>query len=60
LLKFIKNEYNKVLDLELQLKLASDIALGMNYLHCEAPFQIIHRDLKSDNSKWKFSIFFQI
>jgi sterile alpha motif and leucine zipper-containing kinase AZK len=28
---------------------AHDIALGMNYLHSEAPIKIIHRDLKSNN-----------
>lgn len=28
---------------------AGDIARGMNYLHSEAPVQIIHRDLKSTN-----------
>lgn len=35
--------------LELILKWAHDIALGMNYLHSEAPLKIIHRDLKSNN-----------
>ncbi len=35
--------------LNLLLKWAHDIALGMNYLHYEAPFKIIHRDLKSSN-----------
>jgi sterile alpha motif and leucine zipper-containing kinase AZK len=35
--------------LDLILTWAIDIALGMNYLHCEAPFKIIHRDLKSNN-----------
>jgi sterile alpha motif and leucine zipper-containing kinase AZK len=39
------NEYG----LELILKWAHDIALGMNYLHSEAPIKIIHRDLKSNN-----------
>ena len=39
------NEYG----LELILKWAHDIALGMNYLHSEAPIKIIHRDLKSSN-----------
>ncbi|XP_066302826.1 mitogen-activated protein kinase kinase kinase 20-like [Branchiostoma lanceolatum] len=28
---------------------ARDIALGINYLHNEAPFTVIHRDLKSKN-----------
>ena len=40
---------HKELKLELLLKLAHDIALGMNYLHSEAPHKIIHRDLKSNN-----------
>ena len=31
------------------LQWATDIARGMNYLHSEAPVQIIHRDLKSTN-----------
>ena len=30
---------------------ARDIALGMNYLHEEAPVTVIHRDLKSKNGK---------
>ncbi|KAI0234971.1 Mitogen-activated protein kinase kinase kinase 20 [Lamellibrachia satsuma] len=28
---------------------AKDIAMGMNYLHAEAPVKVIHRDLKSKN-----------
>ncbi|XP_062714401.1 mitogen-activated protein kinase kinase kinase 11-like isoform X2 [Aedes albopictus] len=28
---------------------AVQIARGMNYLHCEAPISVIHRDLKSSN-----------
>ena len=35
--------------LGLLLNWAHDIALGMNYLHYEAPIKIIHRDLKSNN-----------
>ena len=35
--------------LSLLLKWAHEIALGMNYLHSEAPIKIIHRDLKSNN-----------
>lgn len=35
--------------LDLILKWAHDIALGMNYLHSEAPIKILHRDLKSNN-----------
>ncbi|XP_067934846.1 mitogen-activated protein kinase kinase kinase 20-like isoform X2 [Watersipora subatra] len=31
------------------LQWAKEIALGMNYLHCEAPVKVIHRDLKSKN-----------
>lgn len=37
--------------LDLILRWAKDIARGMNYLHEEAAFQIIHRDLKSTNGK---------
>ena len=40
--------------LSLLLKWAHEIALGMNYLHSEAPIKIIHRDLKSNNGKNKF------
>ena len=28
---------------------AKDIAMGVNYLHHEAPYKVIHRDLKSKN-----------
>lgn len=31
---------------------AQQIAVGMHYLHEEAPIQLIHRDLKSSNSKY--------
>ena len=37
--------------LTLLLHWAHEIALGMNYLHAEAPLKIIHRDLKSNNGK---------
>ena len=40
--------------LGLILQWAHDIALGMNYLHYEAPVKIIHRDLKSNNGKREF------
>lgn len=33
------------------LQWSQQIALGMNYLHCEAPAHVIHRDLKSRNSE---------
>jgi len=33
------------------LQWAREIALGMNYLHNEAPVKVIHRDLKSKNGK---------
>lgn len=38
--------------LGLILNWAHDIALGMNYLHSEAPMKIIHRDLKSNNGEY--------
>ena len=38
------------------LQWSQQIALGMNYLHCEAPAHVIHRDLKSRNSKGCHSI----
>ncbi|XP_078702996.1 mitogen-activated protein kinase kinase kinase 20-like [Branchiostoma floridae x Branchiostoma belcheri] len=37
------------LGFERTLTWARDIALGINYLHNEAPFTVIHRDLKSKN-----------
>ncbi|XP_006818517.1 mitogen-activated protein kinase kinase kinase 20-like [Saccoglossus kowalevskii] len=37
------------LDFKHILAWSRDIALGMNYLHNEAPFKVIHRDLKSKN-----------
>jgi serine/threonine protein kinase len=37
--------------LNLILRWAKDIALGMNYLHEETVMKIIHRDLKSTNGK---------
>lgn len=40
--------------LGLILNWAHDIALGMNYLHYEAPMKIIHRDLKSNNGTFRF------
>ncbi|KAL3831637.1 hypothetical protein ACJMK2_023365 [Sinanodonta woodiana] len=39
------------LDFQQILKWAREIARGMNYLHCEAPVKVIHRDLKSKNGK---------
>ncbi|XP_064613918.1 mitogen-activated protein kinase kinase kinase 20-like [Liolophura sinensis] len=38
-----------VLDFQCILQWAKEIALGMNYLHEEAPVTVIHRDLKSKN-----------
>ena len=49
---------NKEYDLDLILKWAKDIALGMNYLHEEAIVKIIHRDLKSTNGLLKLSWIF--
>eukprot|EP00112_Aurelia_sp_Birch-Aquarium-sp1_P002098 Seg1228.1 transcript_id=Seg1228.1/GoldUCD/mRNA.D3Y31 product="Mitogen-activated protein kinase kinase kinase 20" protein_id=Seg1228.1/GoldUCD/D3Y31 len=40
---------NDVLDFKSILQWAKEIASGINYLHNEAPFKIIHRDLKSKN-----------
>ncbi|CAB4005092.1 mitogen-activated kinase kinase kinase MLT isoform X2, partial [Paramuricea clavata] len=40
---------SKELQFEQIVKWATDISKGMNYLHYEAPFKIIHRDLKSKN-----------
>ena len=37
--------------LNLILRWAKDIAVGMNYLHEETVMKIIHRDLKSTNGK---------
>lgn len=34
------------------LQWSQQIALGMNYLHREAPVHVIHRDLKSRNSEY--------
>ena len=31
---------------------AKQIAMGMNYLHYEAPVPVIHRDLKSKNGEY--------
>eukprot|EP00268_Persea_americana_P051100 TRINITY_DN5620_c0_g1_i10.p1 TRINITY_DN5620_c0_g1~~TRINITY_DN5620_c0_g1_i10.p1 ORF type:complete len:342 (+),score=54.74 TRINITY_DN5620_c0_g1_i10:2458-3483(+) len=39
---------NQTLDLRRRLRMALDVARGMNYLHCRNP-PIIHRDLKSSN-----------
>ncbi|XP_065053737.1 mitogen-activated protein kinase kinase kinase 20-like [Rhopilema esculentum] len=40
---------NHTLDFKNILQWAKEIAAGLNYLHNEAPFKIIHRDLKSKN-----------
>ncbi|ESO97140.1 hypothetical protein LOTGIDRAFT_180583 [Lottia gigantea] len=45
---YLKNPENE-LDFNQILKWAREIATGMNYLHCEAPIKVIHRDLKSKN-----------
>ncbi|XP_050419090.1 mitogen-activated protein kinase kinase kinase 20 [Patella vulgata] len=45
---YLKNPENE-LDFNQILKWAREIATGMNYLHCEAPVKVIHRDLKSKN-----------
>lgn len=34
---------------------AKQIAMGMNYLHYEAPIPVIHRDLKSKNGETELS-----
>lgn len=48
--EFIKHhDLYEEFGLNLILNWAHDIALGMNYLHSEAPMKIIHRDLKSNN-----------
>ncbi|RWR80771.1 serine/threonine-protein kinase EDR1 isoform X1 [Cinnamomum micranthum f. kanehirae] len=39
---------NQTLDLRRRLRMALDVARGMNYLHCRNP-PIVHRDLKSSN-----------
>ncbi|XP_046846393.1 mitogen-activated protein kinase kinase kinase 20-like [Xenia sp. Carnegie-2017] len=43
------SENKKELQFGQIVKWANDIAKGMNYLHYEAPYKIIHRDLKSKN-----------
>ncbi|XP_052791423.1 mitogen-activated protein kinase kinase kinase 20-like [Mya arenaria] len=45
---FLQNPENK-LDFDQILRWGKEIALGMNYLHREAPIKVIHRDLKSKN-----------
>ncbi|XP_058084669.1 uncharacterized protein LOC131232453 isoform X2 [Magnolia sinica] len=39
---------NQALDLRRRMRMALDVARGMNYLHCRNP-PIVHRDLKSSN-----------
>lgn len=36
---------------------AKQIAMGMNYLHYEAPIPVIHRDLKSKNGICRVILF---
>ncbi|XP_052245436.1 mitogen-activated protein kinase kinase kinase 20-like isoform X4 [Dreissena polymorpha] len=45
---YLQNPDNH-LDFDQILNWAKEIALGMNYLHREAPIKVIHRDLKSKN-----------
>lgn len=45
---YLQNPDN-TLDFQQILKWSKEIALGMNYLHREAPIKVIHRDLKSKN-----------
>jgi len=39
----------KPLDLYTKLRMARDIAVGMNWLHSSKPVQFLHRDLKPSN-----------
>ncbi|KAK3580590.1 hypothetical protein CHS0354_002689 [Potamilus streckersoni] len=45
---YLQNPKN-FLDFQQILRWAQEMAHGMNYLHCEAPVKVIHRDLKSKN-----------
>lgn len=45
------SQHGKNIPPEVLLDWAVQLARGMNYLHVEAPINLIHRDLKSGNSK---------
>ena len=45
------SQHGKNIPPEVLLDWAIQLARGMNYLHIEAPINLIHRDLKSGNSK---------
>lgn len=47
----VLSTYGRRIPPSILLDWAIQIARGMNYLHAEAPLRIIHRDLKSGNSK---------
>ncbi|XP_077973920.1 uncharacterized protein LOC120347945 [Styela clava] len=46
---FLASPKSEQLEFVQMLSWAGDVALGMNYLHEEAPIQVVHRDLKSKN-----------
>ncbi|KAM9342600.1 mitogen-activated protein kinase kinase kinase 20 [Pholidichthys leucotaenia] len=46
---YLSSEESEEMDMGQIMTWAAEIARGMHYLHSEAPFKVIHRDLKSRN-----------